>query len=114
MTTPTLELLEPARTEGTRRADSALLDRVAAGLCRTCSKEPDCTLRRDATLAVIHCDELDPLQIPMLRPTGVFAAQPTPVEDEGMRRGLCVNCERSANCTFPGAAEGVWRCEEYL
>jgi len=38
------------------------MERMAArsqysGLCETCDREPDCTLRRSSRLEIIHCEE---------------------------------------------------------
>lgn len=112
MTTPTLEFIDPARTEGTRRAPPTR----ARGLCSTCAKEPFCTLPRAPDRPVLQCEEMEVLELPTSGTTtvfGTFRARPTPAETSSLR-GLCVNCERRADCTFPKPPEGVWRCEEYV
>lgn len=29
-------------------------------------------------------------------------------------RGLCVNCDRRYDCTYPKPPGGVWSCDEYV
>jgi hypothetical protein len=32
----------------------------------------------------------------------------------GILRGLCVNCDRRYDCTYPKPPSGVWSCDEYV
>ena len=32
----------------------------------------------------------------------------------GTLRGLCVNCDRRYDCTYPKSPLGVWSCDEYV
>ena len=112
MTTPTLEFSDTTRTEGTRR----VLPAQARGLCRTCAKEPYCTLPRAPDRPVLQCEEMETLELPMHgtnAATGSSRLVAGPAEPTTLR-GLCVNCERREDCTFPRPPEGVWRCEEYV
>jgi hypothetical protein len=87
------------------------------GLCASCSSATDCTFKRSAERAIMHCDEFSGYEIPGLliteaeitaKPRLSFS-EPTP----SILSGLCVNCEERDGCTYPKSDGGVWRCEDY-
>jgi hypothetical protein len=90
------------------------------GLCLTCQNASTCIYPRNLDQPVLQCEEFDCYETPMERTTvdrilaiarnGAGSGSENLVE----LKGLCVNCENRATCTFPKPETGVWRCEEYI
>lgn len=88
------------------------------GICLTCGNEIHCTFPVSRPSGVIECDEFHPeYGVSDRRSSAVSVAGGSHLKpassDSTLVKGLCVNCERLASCTFPKPAGGVWHCEEY-
>ncbi len=83
------------------------------GLCKTCEHDSTCTLRRDAQLEIIECEEFSIQPIPI---TTIPIRDLTPHADpiETARMGLCANCLNIHTCGFPYSGQNVLQCEEYM
>ncbi|NIT35576.1 MAG: hypothetical protein GTN49_03595 [candidate division Zixibacteria bacterium] len=116
-----------ARTK--RKASGGIGKQVGAevqyeyqGICSTCNYAPDCAHRiRNPGLAIWECENYDdyvPLSGKQIN-GGLSEVVPAPRKslrpefDAVEYQGLCKNCERRDDCTFPRPAGGVWHCEEY-
>ena len=92
------------------------------GICSTCNYAPDCAHRlRNPTLAIWECENYDDYVRVSGAEVNVGVSEVAPAPRKLRRsefdtveyRGLCKNCEKRGECTFPRPAGGVWHCEEY-
>jgi hypothetical protein len=86
------------------------------GLCPYCSSSATCTFPRDPAKPLLQCDEFQSETRPSGAVTSLakdvsFVRRETP--PDSAPQGLCRTCAMQAECTFPKAAGGVWRCEEF-
>jgi hypothetical protein len=94
---------------------------VYQGLCSTCEGAANCTFPRDPARPILHCDELDSYKPEIVTVKEAAEAEPSTTKavsrakkkEVGEYKGLCVNCENRATCTFPKPEGGVWHCDEY-
>jgi hypothetical protein len=105
------DIVESSRDE---RGISAQPGVVYRGLCSTCNHSTGCKFRRDPERPVLFCEEFDSYSSvkPSLPNTPSRSRFVENLELKE-RMGLCINCDRSSECAFPGAEVGVWHCEEY-
>lgn len=92
--------------------------RAASGLCRTCAHAEHCTFPKHENRPILQCDEIDALFLPPVALTGPDRLPPSVAAASATARvpalrGLCVNCDRRHDCTYPKPETGVWHCEEY-
>jgi len=87
--------------------------KITAGLCVNCSHAPTCTLARESTGPVLHCNEYE--CITPQRPPAKHKKRPHKAIDNHSDNclGLCVNCDNRETCALPKPDGGVWRCNEY-
>ena len=92
------------------------------GICSTCNAAPDCAHRiRNSGVAIWDCENYDDhVDISSTELNGgLSSVLPAPRKshrpefDAIEYKGLCENCEKRDECTFPRSAGGVWHCEEY-
>ncbi len=92
------------------------------GICSTCNHAPDCAHRlRNPDVAIWECENYDDyVHIDGTELNGgLSTVLPPPRKshrpefDSIEYKGLCANCEKRDECTFPRPAGGVWHCEEY-
>lgn len=92
------------------------------GICSTCNYAPDCAHRlRNPGLAIWDCENYDDyVHIAGAEINGGLSEiipaprkSHRPEFDAVEYKGLCGNCEKRDECTFPRPAGGVWHCEEY-
>jgi len=92
--------------------------REYTGLCLTCQNASSCMYPRNSDQPVLQCEEFDCYEVPMERTTVdrilAVARNGSRSDKTSNLKGLCVNCENRATCTFPKPEAGVWRCEEYI
>jgi hypothetical protein len=83
---------------------------AAVDLCATCLHASDCVYATPDREPVLQCEffEIEGAANEVIdEPAKDVEEAPTGLA------GLCVNCERRADCTLPRPAGGVWHCEEY-
>ena len=86
-----------------------------SGLCSTCKKATDCSHLKNATQAVMMCNEFESI----VGPADSMANGETRTEigisprADNERSDLCASCKKIKDCTHPKPAEGIWRCDEY-
>lgn len=89
---------------------------IFQGLCSTCNNASFCSFRKDPNRPVLFCEEFDSSS-PTIRLVPTIAKRPAADPDSRTgsngRMGLCMNCDRSNECTFRAPEGGVWHCEEY-
>ncbi len=89
------------------------------GLCGTCNHVKLCLMYRDMKTRVVYCEEFEDSDPEPPRPARKTTRTTKKKADPGLDalreqvRGLCVNCEKLAVCTYPKPAGGVWHCEDY-
>lgn len=89
------------------------------GICTTCNSLGSCSLRSNRRQKIVHCEEFDDRNEsnePPQSPVEGSEPEEDQLEQEPVNsrlRGLCVNCARASECTFPRPEGGVWHCEEY-
>lgn len=91
------------------------------GLCMTCNNAPTCTHPRDAERPVLRCEDFYSYALPtskntiknILSPKDSHGQSGTREEMSNNYKGLCINCEERASCTYEMPEGGVWHCEEY-
>ncbi len=91
------------------------------GLCSCCKGASTCTYPKTSGHPILECEEFDGILAPplgLVRRSKVTHATPLSMEnprgsDFKEHRGLCLNCEKHATCTYPRPEGGVWHCEEY-
>ncbi len=81
------------------------------GLCSTCNHSGGCTLQKDPESPVLFCEEFDSSshKETVYRPVQVVLPLKPPEEAQG----LCINCDKRAECSFKKREGGVWSCDEY-
>jgi hypothetical protein len=92
------------------------------GLCLSCQKSGQCTFPRDVSRPVIFCEEhqgympvFEPVNEKRLMSMAVsLVAEKAPEKEPSCRQGICENCVRSANCTYPRKDGGIWSCDDYM
>jgi hypothetical protein len=87
-------------------------------LCSTCTNNPDCSLAREPSEPVLHCEQFEVYRPPAPKIDGknlpLFAElRAAQQRDSDGFIGLCSDCEGRRNCLFPRPEGGVWHCEEY-
>lgn len=100
----------------TLRQDLKVRNNRSTGLCATCLNSSNCCYTTSSNEPVHQCEEFEGFS-----PTVVEELEfrlstrnedaPAPVVEE--IRGLCANCEKSANCSLRASEGTVWHCEEY-
>lgn len=86
------------------------------GICFTCAHSPKCALKpaRRASNGVQFCEEYETVHMaPAAALNEEVSRNIIPKSPPGIL-GLCSNCDRYAECTFPKPEAGVWHCEDYL
>ncbi|HVP35369.1 MAG TPA: hypothetical protein VMT04_00100 [Terriglobales bacterium] len=105
-------------TKVIEKVSSVTKKREYTGLCLTCQNASTCIYPRSSDRPVLQCEEFDCYEAPMERTTVdrilAIARNGARSEKESDLKGLCVNCENRATCTFQKPEAGVWRCEEYI
>ncbi len=93
-------------------------------ICQTCIHVAECAHYlncQNQGKMIFHCENFD--DQPALHIVAgdtlsrekrfVKTAKPSLAYVEGRMQGLCINCEKRVDCSFPARDGGVWHCEEY-
>jgi hypothetical protein len=91
-----------------------------SGLCLACDKAATC-LQRESKAPVLYCEmfvgtvqsSAGMAGLDLDREIATAADAGHRDENSVKYTGLCVNCERRADCAKVEANGGVWHCEEY-
>jgi len=99
----------------------AKYDKEHVGICFTCNNRKSCFNRgRNEGIPIWFCENFDNSVRPgeTTGKTTIYPAYAAMAETSLAKKtrfkGLCANCENTADCRLSHKMGGVWHCEEYL
>ncbi len=91
--------------------------RKTQGICLSCIFHPECSLRRDKAAPVWFCESFECTEREPCKDEQVdlnhCRKDVNPEICDTSLKGLCMNCENRASCSYPRPEGGVWHCSEY-